>query len=117
MKILVRYQTTDDNKKAVIDAKVVPDNELQRYARRAAELNKDKNNRLRHVIEEVPDDSLLAFMARDRHYDVEMCKVLATSLYKKVDELRSDVDLFLRYCSEAIQATQSEAAHDDSNGT
>ena len=105
MKIFVSYKKTDDKKsKTVIDANVVPDNELRRYARRAAELNKSQNSCLTHIIEDVPDDSLTAFMARNRLYDINMCQMLATSLYNNIEELRGKIDLFLRYCSEIMQS-------------
>ncbi len=44
MHILVMYQKIEGKTpKPIIDAQVVPEKELQRYAQRAAELNKDKN--------------------------------------------------------------------------
>ncbi len=114
MHILVMYQKIEGKTpKPIIDAQVVPEKELQRYAQRAADRNKDKTNRQLYVIEEVPDNSLTAFMANDRHYDMNKYEALATTLCKKIDELRSDVELFRRYYSEAA-AQQSEEADNGS---
>ncbi len=120
MHILVMYQKIEGKTpKPIIDAQVVPDNELQRYAQRAAELNKDKSKRRLYVIEEVPDNSLTAFMANDRHYDMNKYEALATTLCNKIDELRSDVDLLRSYYNNAaeLQVSQTQIQSHDSADT
>lgn len=117
MHILVMYQKIEGKTpKPIIDAQVVPEKELQRYAQRAADRNKDKTNRQLYVIEEVPDNSLTAFMANDRHYDMNKYEALATTLCKKIDELRSDVELFRRYYSEAAEHQSAQQSEEADNG-
>lgn len=117
MHILVMYQKIEGKTpKPIIDAQVVPEKELQRYAQRAADRNKDKTNRQLYVIEEVPDNSLTAFMANDRHYDMNKYEALATTLCKKIDELRSDVELFRRYYSEAAEHQAAQQSEEADNG-
>lgn len=118
MHILVMYQKIEGKTpKPIIDAQVVPEKELQRYAQRAADRNKDKTNRQLYVIEEVPDNSLTAFMANDRHYDMNKYEALATTLCKKIDELRSDVELFRRYYSEAAEHQAAQQSKEADNGS
>ncbi len=120
MHILVMYQKIEGKTpKPIIDAQVVPEKELQRYAQRAADRNKDKTNRQLYVIEEVPDNSLTAFMANDRHYDINKYNTLATTLCAKIDELRSDVDLLRSYYNNAaeLQVSQTQIQSHDSADT
>lgn len=110
MNILVMYQYVEGKApKPIMDVQVVPKNELKKYAQRAAELNKDKTTTRRlYVIEEVPDNSLTAFVATDRHYDMNKYEELAKTLFAQIDKLRDDVKLLF---SQYVEATEYQAAH------
>ena len=117
--LVMRLITNGDAPKPIIDASVVPESDLQKWARRAADKNKEKNKRHTYTIEEVPDDSLTAFIANDRHYDMNKYEALATTLCNKIDELRSDVDLLRSYYNNAaeLQVSQSQIQSHDSADT
>ena len=109
MKILVVYLKAEGKSpRLIVDAQVVPDNELQRYATRAAERNRDKDSRHIHVIEEVADNSLTAFVARERDYDMNKYEKLAKTLLSQMETLRDDVKLLF---SQYVEATEYQAAH------
>lgn len=115
--LVMRLITNGDAPKPIIDTSVVPESDLQKWARRAADKNKEKNKRHTYTIEEVPDDSLTAFIANDRHYDMNKYEALATTLCKKIDELRSDVELFRRYYSEAAEHQSAQQSKEADNGS
>lgn len=96
-----------DNKGApaeILDVRIVSEKDYDRYAQRAAELN--KSNKQRHYsIEKHDDNSLVAFLATDRQYDMNKYADLANLIRSDISELADSLELLGIYYREAVEAT------------
>lgn len=95
-----------DNKGApaeILDVRIVSEKDYDRYAQRAAELN--KSNKQRHYsIEKHDDNSLVAFLATDRQYDMSKYSDLAAVIRSDIAALEDKLftlGIFYREAAEA----------------
>lgn len=69
------------------------------YNQKIQEENSKKNSAFEYVIKEVEDDSLIAFLALDRKYDMEKFNQTASDLYDQINhalETAIKLDVFYR---------------------
>ena len=107
-----------DNKGApaeILDVRIVSEKDYDRYAQRAAELN--KSNKQRHYsIEKHDDNSLVAFLATDRQYDMNKYADLANLIRSDISELADSLELLGIYYREAAQATAANKPSANTTG-
>lgn len=104
MKILVVREKDADGKPAeILDTRIIPEKEYDRYAQRAAELNKS-NKRRNYSIENHEDNSLVAFLATDRKYDMDKYSDLANLIRSEISELADSLEVLGIYYREATEA-------------
>lgn len=106
MKILVIR--LHDKPHSILDSEIVPEDEYKRQANRAAELNRDKNRKHDFAIEEHPDDSLISFLAQERHYDMSKFANLAKAVLKAFETLSDDVQTLRAFADAALAASDPE---------
>ena len=104
MKILVIREKDKEGKPAeILDTRIIPSGEVERYSKRAAELNKT-NARRNYSIEEYDDGSLVAFLATDRQYDMSKYSDLAAIIRADIAALEDKLftlGIFYREAAEA----------------
>ena len=102
--LIVREKDNEGAPAEILDVKIVPEKDLDRYAQRAAELNKS-NKRRNYAVEKHDDNSLVAFLASDRQYDMDKYAALANMIRSDIDRLSGGVEILCSYYREAAQST------------
>ena len=92
----------------ILDAEIVPEDDYKSYANRCADLNRDKNRKHDFAIEEHPDDSLIAFLAQERHYDMSKFANLTKSVLDAFERLSDDVQTLRAFADAALAASDPE---------
>ncbi len=92
----------------ILDAEIVPEDDYKRQANGVAEFNRDKNRKHDFAIEEHPDDSLIAFLAQERHYDMSKFANLAKAVLKAFGTLSDDVQTLRAFADAALAASDPE---------
>lgn len=101
--LIVREKDKEGAPAEILDVRIVSEKDYDRYARRAAELN--KSNKQRHyAIEKHEDNSLVAFLATDRQYDMNKYSDLANLIRSEISELADSLELLGIYYREAAEA-------------
>ena len=98
--LIIREKDNNGTPSEILDAKIVPAKDVDRYARRAAEHNKS-NARRSYTIEEHKDDSLVAFLASDRQYDMTKYAALADTIKNELERVEDKLELLRIYYREA----------------
>ena len=107
MKILVIREKDKEGKPAeILDTRIIPSGEVERYSKRAAELNKT-NARRNYSIEEYDDGSLVAFLATDRQYDMSKYSDLAAIIRADIAVLEDKLFTLGIFYREAAEASGS----------
>ena len=102
--LIVREKDNEGAPREILDVTKLPDKDIDRYAQRAAELNKS-NRRRNYAIEKHDDDSLVAFLATDRQYDMDKYASLANMIRDDIADLSDRIELLCSYYHEAAEAT------------
>lgn len=93
-----------DSSEKVVEADILnivskEDKAYTSYNQKIQEQNSKQNSAFEYVIKEVEDDSLIAFLARDRKYDMEKYQNTADNLYHQIKDMIatiSKLDIFYR---------------------
>lgn len=102
--LIVREKDKEGAPAEILDVRIVSEKDYDRYARRAAELN--KSNKQRHYsIEKHDDNSLVAFLATDRQYDMDKYADLANLIRSDISELADSLELLGIYYREAAEVS------------
>lgn len=101
-----KFKNTDpsDRSERVVEADILnivskEDKAYISYNQKIQEHNSNEKSAFEYVIKEVEDDSLIAFLARDRKYDLEKYENTADTLYHKIEDMLNTVaklDIFYR---------------------
>lgn len=92
-------QKDDTGREIVIEADIVPDGKYNEWAQKARDLNSKSKSSVEYVIVSVDDDSLTAFLARDRKYDMSKYDETAEEIrqqFNSLNESISRLDVFYR---------------------
>lgn len=102
-------EPSDTNEK-IIKADILnisaDDQAYTKYVQKIQEQNAKINSTFEYVIKEVPDESLTAFLARDREYDLEKFQNTAEELSRQIDrvlELATKLDVFYREARDSLE--------------
>lgn len=101
--LIVREKDNKGAPAAILDVSMVQEKDFDRYAKRAAELNKS-NKRRHYSIENHEDNSLVAFLATDRKYDMDKYSDLANLIRSEISELADSLEVLGIYYREAAEA-------------
>jgi len=99
-----RNANPSDTSEKVVEAEILnilsqDDKAYISYNQKIQEENSKKKSAFEYVIKEVEDDSLIAFLARDRKYDMEKFQTTADELSNQIKSALDTVnklDLFYR---------------------
>lgn len=92
-------QKDDTGREIVIEADIVPDGKYNEWAQKARDLNSKSKSSVEYVILSVDDDSLTAFLARDRKYDMTKYDETAEEIRQQLNALNDSIsrlDVFYR---------------------
>lgn len=104
--LIVREKDKEGAPAEILDVRIVSEKDYDRYARRAAELNKSNKQR-NYSIEKHEDNSLVAFLATDRQYDMDKYASLANTIRDDIADLSDRIELLCSYYHEAAGTSES----------
>ena len=113
--LIVRERDNEGAPAEILDVRIVSEKDYDRYARRAAELNKSNKQR-NYSIEKHEDNSLVAFLATDRQYDMDKYADLANLIRSEISELADSLEVLGIYYREAAQATAANKPSANTTG-
>ncbi len=111
--LIIKNVNNDGSTGSILDARIIPADQVEKYAQRAADFNRRKGLARNYSIEEHSDDSLAAFLALDRQYDMDAYMETADDIYKQIKELSAKMDKLNAFYNAAAAATADPSADEE----
>lgn len=111
--LIIKNVNNDESTGSILDARIIPADQVEKYAQRAADFNRRKGLARNYSIEEHSDDSLAAFLALDRQYDMDAYMETADDIYKQIKELSAKMDKLNAFYNAAAAATAAPSADEE----